>query len=192
MLIEVTNVITRAQFESIRNELAPQRAIDPRLLLANAGVPRLVADRALGLSLDEGPEGWCWIRNSDSDEAAALVAARILAIAVKYKAKASYTSSSSIIENWDAAPKFGPGSKIEAILPLRTVQVLGVSGIGTSGSSREAAILLSILEHRWLNQLPTVLGSAYNSKDLRTRLTTAGCPGTDVESLIRLIAKAVN
>ena len=191
-LIEVVNVLTRPQLELIRSELEPPHSVDLKLMLSQAGVPRLVADRALGLNLDERPEGWCWIRNSDSEEAAALVATNILAIAVKDKARASYTTSSSIVENWNIAPKFGPGSKIEAILPLRTVQILGVSGIGTSGSSREAEVLLSILEHRWLHQLPTILGSTCNSRDLRTRLTAAGCPEADVESLIRLIAKAVN
>lgn len=188
-ILRPKTVITRPELE----RLTRCRRRDDAEILADAGVPSLIAHIALAEPVVDIPSSWAWVRDDSPDRAAARATAMALAACATctHGTGILYTSVAALAESWTSADLYGANSRSHVLTPCRRAGILIIAGIGSIASRYDAEILEGILNPRRLEERPTYIAATVDGRRYRAVLRSAGNPAAPVDALMSTISRAL-
>jgi len=141
------------------------------------------------LKTTRGRGPWLVLRCNRPEEADALC---LRVLRRTHSCKATLCRPEELLNDCNAALKYGPGNKGSIIRRLSKQQVLGISCIGPEMPAEAVPYVAELLEERLQQMLATVIAEDGPSKEWRRRLVERGARSRDVEQMFKSIYRGIS
>lgn len=141
------------------------------------------------LKMAEGKRPWIVLQCSKPEEADTLC---FRVLKRTHSCKAALCRPGKLLEDCNAAPKYGPGNKGSIIKRWCRYQILGISSIGPEMPASAVFYVANLLEERLQQMRVTVIAEDAPSRDWRQLLIEHGATRQDVERMFRAIYRGIS